>query len=199
MERQSNLPFFLRYTQLNQDVCSNIEGCTFNKVQAKYRYTLFDKDIMNFVTYTDEDLKRKNRNNKLRNFMEHYSPLLNSGRVSVLSLVVYPHLTQKFSDFIKYFKFKRLKQLGIDVFGHIYVCDIGLINRRSHFHLFIATSPISEKLIKRLFPKSKQHKFKGILMDKTFSLIPYCMKKDLFSKPSSFSFRSSKIFKSPIL
>ena len=196
MERQSNLPFFLRYTRLNAGVLFNSEGCTFNKVEPKYRFTMLNEDNTK-VCYTDANLKKRNRDKKLNNFMEHFNPQLESGKISVIALIVYADTVPKFSNFVKYFKFKRLKKLEIKTYGHIYVCDVGNKELRPHYHLFIAVSPINKEIITKLFPKSKHHRYKGILMDNSFALIPYCIKKELFAKPSGFTFRTSKIFKSP--
>lgn len=195
---QSKRLFFLKYTRLNTGVLySSVQGI-FNKVPPKYLFEIMKSNIHQRTTFTDNDRKKSNRNYKLQQFIDNYKPLLLENKVSIICMVIYADYIKDVPRFINYFKYKRLKKLGIITYSHYSVCDIGDKDLRPHHHVFIVTDPIKDAFYKKVFPKSKAHKYKAIPMNESFGLIPYVMKKDIYSKTNKPSHSGSRKFLIPL-
>lgn len=171
----------------------NNKGCIFHQAPIRYNVLFKDSNLPIFYSSTDYGRKKKNRNDKLQVFIEQYQTLLIQKQVSVICLIAYADEINNMKDFIKYFKFKKLKKHGVIAkgYGHIKINDIGKNSQRPHCHIFIVAQYFDESKYAEIFKPSKEHKYKGIPMNDTFGLIPYCQKKELYVTRNGKSWSSS--------
>jgi hypothetical protein len=166
------------------------QGGNFNKLPSYDSFVVKNNDFYENLEITGYGKIKKRRNDRLEDFKNAYQDLVIKGRMSVLCLVVWADKQKNINNFIKYFKNKKLWKLGIKASSHCRVNDIGQKSKRPHWHVFIATSKINETDLKRIFKESKKSKYTGILMDDTFSLVPYCQKKELYKQEGRKSWSS---------
>ena len=189
---------FAGFTAIDREsTISSVLGI-FTQVPVKYIRRFKYPDSHSLTTITDYGSKKKNRNDRLQDFYEHYKPLHEKKLVSVICLIVYADQTKNVGNFIQYFKKTKLKKLGIRASSHIKINDIGKKTLRPHCHVFIVTNYIDESRYNDIFKFNKDHKYKGIPMNETFGLIQYCQKKELYVKGKGKSWSSSPLFKQPI-
>lgn len=183
----------------NRSPIISSNGGTFIQVPKRYNIRFKNVETNEFVWISDYGCKKKRRNDRLQDFLEHYKPLYDKKHISVICLVVYADEIKNVNDFIQYFKYKKLKNLGIKATSHIRINDIGNKSKRPHCHVFIIINRIESSLYDKIFIKSKERKYKGIPMNRTFGLIQYCQKKELYVKGKGKSWSASPFFKQPRL
>lgn len=188
---------FLGFQKIPEGVLLSSKGGIFNKAEPKYKLTFLDETTGEVCQSNDLDRKIWNRNNRFREFTDHYKPLFEKRQINIISMVIYVDQIANVPQFIKNFKCKTLKRRGIRALSHFAINDIGSKGLRAHKHLFIVTEPFDDALYEVIFKRSKQRKYKATPMDKTFGLIAYCMRKDLFVGSNGRSYSRSPIFKSP--
>ncbi len=181
----------------NRSPTISSKGGTFTEVPIKYERRFKHPYFPSIVTITDYGSKKKKRNDSLQDFYDHYQPLAQNKLVSVICMIVYADKIKNVNDFIKYFKYKKLRKLGIKATSHIRVNDIGDKSLRPHCHVFVVTKHIKDSEYEKIFKKEKSSRYKGIPMNKTFGLIKYCQKKELYVKGNGKSWSASPIFKQP--
>ena len=189
---------FAGYTAIDRDSTISSKGGTFKQVPVKYLRRFKHPDFPSIGSFTDYGSKKKNRNDELQSFYEHYKPLHEKKLISIICMIVYADEIKNVNHFIKYFKYKKLKKLGIRASSHIRINDIGKKTLRPHCHVFIVTNYIDESRYNEIFKFNKDHKYKGIPMNGTFGLIQYCQKKELYVNGKGKSWSKSPIFKQPI-
>lgn len=187
---------FAGFTIVNdrESTYSSNDG-TFSQVPIKYYKRFKHPEFQSLVTITDYGSKKKKRNDIFQNFYDHYKPQFEKQKISVICMIAYADRINNLSGFIRYFKTRKLKQLGIIATSHIRINDIGSKSRRPHCHVFIVAKKFDDSLYDKIFVKSKEDKYKGIPMNETFGLIQYCQKKELYVKGKGKSWSSSPLLK----
>lgn len=173
------------------------KGGTFIQVPIKYYIRFKHPEYHSIVTITDYGNKKKKRNDRLQDFYDHYKPLFDKKRISIICMIVYADEINDVSEFIRYFKKRKLKKIGIKATSHVRINDIGIKSRRPHCHVFIVTERFEDSKYEEIFKKSKDNKYKGIPMNETFGLIQYCQKKELYVKGKGKSWSSSPLLENP--
>jgi hypothetical protein len=196
---QNNLTFAGFSIENEEAPIINSKCGTFSQSQVKYKVRLRDPEVKKLIVSNDYSIKKYNRNNRLREFFDHYQPLLKKNEISIICMIVYADKVNNINEFIKNFKRKNLRKRGIFATSHFRINDIGDKYRRAHYHVLIVTEPFDKSQYKILFKKSKEHKYKAIPMDNTMGLISYCQKKELYVKIGKVhSYSRSKPYKNPL-
>lgn len=179
----------------DSDPTYSSKGGTFVQVPIKYYIRFKHPEYHSIVTITDYGSKKKNRNDKLQVFYEHYKPMFEKKCISIICMIVYADEINNISEFIKYFKKRKLKKMGIKAISHVRINDIGIKSRRPHCHVFIVTERFEDSKYDEIFKKSKDNKYKGIPMNETFGLIQYCQKKELYVNGKGKSWSATSLIK----
>ncbi len=162
----------------------------------KYNLTFVEKNTGLLSTTSDLDLKKRKRLCSFVAFRDTYSRLYKKNRVSILTIVVNDADYPKIGKFINTIT-RKLKRKGIERLGYIWVRDIGDIKFEKHYHVLIATSPITKELFFEMFHKKKHSNYEVQFVRSTNGITRYLTDKELFAAKRQRAYQASRKFKNP--
>lgn len=160
----------------------------------RWRKYFLNEDTGQIFSCTDIDIKKKNRLDKLKLFIDAYYDLYENNKLSISSTVVNVD-DYKVSEFLLFTKRKLLRH-NIHILGYVSVVDSGSIKNKNHYHILIATTLISEEQLNDLMNDKDKKRFSSEFLKTKNGMKEYLHKKAVFSITKGRSYSSSIRFKS---
>ena len=160
----------------------------------RWRKYFLNTDTGQIFSCTDIDIKKKNRLNKLKLFIDAYYDLYENNELSIISTVVNVD-DYKVSDFLNFTKRKLIRH-NIHILGYVSVVDSGTIKNKNHNHILIATTTISTEQLDTLMNDKNKERFSSEFLKTKNGMKEYLHKKAVFSITKGRSYSSSIRFKS---
>lgn len=161
----------------------------------------FIKEFINLYTgdvfsINSIDEKKKRRQDKLFQFSSIYLSLWETKRISIFSMVASEKHYTSASKFINMIK-RKFKRKSVDVFGYIWIRDVGDIKFKQHFHILIATTTVNSSLYEVLFSNIDDNRYSVEQLKTKYGMIKYLNKKEIFAKKNYRNHQASRAFKKP--
>ena len=179
---------------LGKSIESNKTGQT--PLIPKYRRHFLNRETGEYSEVTDLDAKKHKRTNSLLFFRESYIRLFKEGKVSLFSAVVYQENYERIGKFINTIS-RKFSRNGCFRLGHVWVRDIGDKEFRKHFHVLIATEPLSKREFQKMFSNINPNYYKIEEVDTVVGITEYLIDKELFAGKRQRAYQSSKKFRKP--
>ena len=160
----------------------------------RWRKYFLNEDTGQIFSCTDIDIKKKNRLDKLKLFIDAYYDLYENNKLSISSTVVNVD-DYKVSEFLLFTKRKLLRH-KIHILGYVNVLDSGSIKNKNHNHILIATTTISKEQLDTLMNDKNKERFSSEFLKTKNGMKEYLHKKAVFSITKGRSYSSSIRFKS---
>jgi len=167
------------------------------QIATKRLFFVGDDEI--FFSTTDLDLKKINRAKKLEKFKSTYSRLFEQQKVSVWLFIVNAELQNSPSKFLQGIKTKFGRK-GLATLGIFWQRDIGDNHFKLHYHILIATTSVTDDLVKKLYNYNKTYdNFKFEFCKNINAFKNYLKRKEIYGGKKKKSWGSSKEYKKPTL
>jgi hypothetical protein len=160
----------------------------------RWRKYFLNEDTGQIFSCTDIDIKKKNRLDKLKLFIDAYYDLYENNKLSISSTVVNVD-DYKVSEFLLFTKRKLLRH-KIHILGYVNVLDSGSIKNKNHNHILIATTTISKEQLDTLMNDKNKERYSSEFLKTKNGMKEYLHKKAIFSSTKGRSYSSSIRFKS---
>jgi len=149
----------------------------------RWRKYFLNLDTGQIFSCTDIDIKKKNRLDKLKLFIDAYYDLYENNELSIISTVV--NLDDyKVSEFLLFTKRKLLRH-KIHILGYVNVLDSGSIKNKNHNHILIATTTISKEQLDTLMNDKNKERFSSEFLKTKNGMKEYLHKTKITSPQNS--------------
>lgn len=162
----------------------------------RYEKVFYNDETDEYYKTTDLQQKKNKRKKIFNDFKYTYKNLHKEKNISILSGESNINNYKSVGDFLR-FICKKLRRKNIEIYGYVWVRDVGEIKFEPHIHFYIAISRIDGKVFKDLFKNKKHSKYEIQYLRSINGMNRYLLSKELYGGNRKRSYGKSRKFLLP--